>query len=708
MLTLAVVRHRLARIIVVAATVLIAALVALFTLRPDTPPTYFVAYLGRYANPDFDRLHEVALRDYIDALNDEIINYRLELRFHDTKNDPSRAQAIYRDVIAPDPRYLCAIDNTWGKDLRVSRVAIKDQCIPVISTNADSLGIDYGHNVVFVGGDDHLPRELVTYLSEVLQPPDLLFITEAKYDLTARFRHFLAESKLSIETLEVPDHRHSTVDEERLFAEIRSALNGRRDRTILLNVHADWGTRILQFLGSECFGATILGGPYITGAEQVESFGENRNENTLLMVTRSTDTASSRVFQDIRRFKHRHPEVLDGRWQSPLFVKRCVDAVEIMRAALLSQTQPTRAKFAGFLRGLRGATIRGRNDLYTFDDEMILAKEMTFEARRRGQVRSAPRQLNAKLEVIPNVSFGLDIINMGDIDPDNNSFYAEFYYWLRRPKTEDEKSASDGTEDDAKKQKHFIQFRNLRRADREITVLERDEDDYEYALHRVSGEFHATFDLRRFPLDTQELAIQVEMIDPFDAVRVSFDSKGFQESKKNIESFRLRSWRPTDYFMTVDNVVSTSVDGRHGPSATPFRKFKVLSVRLQVEREPLKPFITIILPLAMIGLAAVALLYVRNLAFDSIGEVCIGVFLTIVTYSIAYAEIKPASTDLTRADILFYMTFVISLATFLTILALNAIYPAERLRNMYETRVGRVRYVMTAIFLGILVALPLL
>lgn len=134
-----------------------------------------------------------------------------------------------------------------------------------------------------------------------------------------------------------------------------------------------------------------------------------------------------------------------------------------------------------------------------------------------------------------------------------------------------------------------------------------------------------------YPLDEQELTQELELANPFDNVRVAFDYAGFEKSRRNVENFDIPGWRVSDYYVTVDNV----------------------------------------------GIAALSLLFTRRTRFSAVGDVYTGIFLSIVTYSIAYAQLTPSANVLTKADLLFYLTFVVVLGVFLRFIVRNAIAREE-------------------------------
>ena len=89
----------------------------------------------------------------------------------------------------------------------------------------------------------------------------------------------------------------------------------------------------------------------------------------------------------------------------------------------------------------------------------------------------------------------------------------------------------------------------------------------------------------------------------------------------------------------------------------------------------------IILPLSLIGFVSIATLYIKDISFENLGEASVGTF-GIITFSIALSYVTPSSDYLTKADILFWMTFVVVLSSFMTIIVINARYRPEQLEGV--------------------------
>jgi hypothetical protein len=398
-------------------------------------------------------------------------------------------------------------------------------------------------------------------------------------------------------------------------------------------------------------------------------------------------------------FRRRYPDDFEDRFNAPLYVKRCLDATEIMWEALMQAAnhgqRPNspvvdRALFASYFRDhLVGKSVSGRYDLYSFDSEGRQIPEVSFVEYNRGVATSQWLQLNSRREIIPTVFFGIDLLDIGRLDPVNSRFRADFYYWVRAQSYDptaselalaafskdfpsvDASSPTDLSAIADQPLSDYIHFRNLSQKD-SSTQIDRSSDG-SYRLERVSGEFNVDFDLKRYPLDTQELTLDLELANPFDDVRVAFDYAAFNRGRRGIEIFDIPGWKLVDYYVTVDNVVSRALRGaRPGETQEP-KKYKTLTVRIVTQRKVQSALISVALPLCIIGIAALSLLFIRDIRFSQVGDVYVGVFLSIITYSIAFTQITPATGVMTRADYLFYLTFLVVLLVFLRFVILNAL-----------------------------------
>jgi hypothetical protein len=678
---------------IVAAVLLV--VLSVIVWRANRPQVLRIAYVGRDSDTTLDELHRIVLTKYVSELNARLTGVRFEVVPFDIKKNPARLRHFYRDKFAPDPRYVVAIDNTWGRDLEPSASTIRGLGLPVIAINADKRGADFGGHALFFGHSDNVPANMAAFVTRVLKKDTVTFIAEADYDLTNVFRRTFARSGISLEKefyVANADVAHD--DTLRLFGQLGAAARALDRKVIVLNLHGAWGARTLKFLDDHVHGATFVGGSYV--AAGMRNFRWSENGNQMLLLTDPNDALPERIFTEIRSLRDAHPDVFNSvDLNVPLYVKRCLDAVSVIEAVVRQPgSKVRRSDFVAFFRGLRGRTLETPYDLYSFDDALLLQNELTWERHVRGKIASYRSQLNRAGTVIPNVNFGIEVLDITNLNFSENTFDAELYYWF----TSD---SADRTPES------LIHFRNVRRETTDRLLNERHRGNTVYRLYRKSGTFAADFDLRDFPLDHQELVIGVDVINPSDSVRISFDYKSFAESRAGRGGLDIPAWNVRDTYVSVDNLITSSLRGDPAVDDGTAQKFKTLNVRVNVKRRFVPPFIGYVLPLVMIGAVAIALLFLHDISFGTIGDVSVGVFLSIVTYSISYATMKPESSVLTKADFLFYATFLTVLTVFLLLIVVNSGPDASDRDAPLAKRVRLLRYVLAVGYVVAIVAIPL-
>src|SRR6185312_4655901 len=157
--------------------------------------------------------------------------------------------------------------------------------------------------------------------------------------------------------------------------------------------------------------------------------------------------------------------------------------------------------------------------------------------------------------------------------------------------------------------------------------LEKTENGMIYKLYKVSGLFHQDYDLKQYPFDRQEICISMEVMNPVDKLKIAFDQSAFQQDSTFLEKFKVRAWEKEKYLLTVDNRISSTMRGDPESTEDELKKYQVFSFRLFVKRTLAGPFLEILMPLMLIGMVAIALLFIKDLSFGNIGEVSAGTFL---------------------------------------------------------------------------------
>lgn len=686
----------------IAVIVAVVALTAYFLIAPLITGrpyvTRYVAYIGRYSNHldsipierqpknPFDRMHETALRAYLATLNNELHGVRLELKPLDNQRDPHVSDSLYRNVIAPDSNIVLVVDNTWGEHLLPCAETIRENAIPVISMNADRNGADYGKGVLFIGNDDDTPRDISAFLGKALVADSVIFISETDYPLHDVYLNTFASE--GIQVVQQFNLAGKTAPSEagpdsvlnslsRYFA---SHLDANRI-PIVVNAHVKWGSRIIEFLDSALHDATVIGHVMMVDISRTANLGQNGNQ--IIVLTRPSDALSRKISNDLDAFRLTHPTDFESP-SAPFFIKRCSDVLEIIRgaSALLDSTDVTKNTFTTYLSGLRNSVAAGEQDIYRFDSN-LLVKDIYFTRYHNQRFYSFPVQLNSRRRIIPNLFFGVDILDIYDIDVNTNTFKSDFFYWVK----------VDTSHRDAEK---YIIFQNIQQnqSSREL-VIEKTDEDIVYRLYKVSGTFHHDFELRSFPMDQQEIAIKVEILDPADRLKISFDQSSLDQDKKIFERFNVRAWNKLKYYVTIDNRIASTMRGDPDNSEGELTVFKNFAFRLLVRRKFGGPFLEIILPLTLIGFVSIALLYVKDISFENLGEVSVGTFLGVITFSIALSYVTPNSDYLTKADLLFWLTFMVVLMSFMTIIVVNSRF---RLHELEGVSIRPIRHILSILY----------
>jgi len=646
-----------------------------------------IAYIGRYTTHNdttpvaqrklspFDLMHETVLKDQLKTLGDSL-GVRISLRTFDNGRDPRISDSIYR-LISQDTTIDLVVDNTWGEHLIPSASLIRQHAIPLLSINADRGSAEFGESALFLGNDDIVPENIATYLRDVLKYDRVVFLGEEDYPLHVGFIDNLAGHGIEIHKLCTLNLSDTTTIQRAIDSVVAFYVSHPKDRQIplLLNVHNAVGDRVLAAVESRLDSITIVGGAYVASLAALQRLGRVRSGagHRLIIMGRPTDAVSRTIALDLDRYRQEQPDVF-GSPSAPFFLARCVAVAELVGALLKDsalRTMPIRSLVARKIHSFEDASVVGASDLYEFDSAGNLLTDVYFtlyqEDRRGGDFRSLPIQINRQRQQIPDLQFGLDIQNIHDIDVDNNTFKADFFYWVN-------------VDTAFRKAEEELVFRNLIESENAPTrVMEKIDGSTLYRLYKVSGTFGHQYVLRDYPTDQQELVISLEVLSPSDRLRISFDKGSIDIDPATLERFRVSAWRKQKYYVTVDNRVSTTMRGnpelRGGKPAV----FKTIAFRLMVKRKLLGPFLEIVLPLSLIGFVAIALLYVNDISFSNLGDVIVGTFLGIITFSIVLSAITPSSDYLTRADILFWTTFIVVLTSFMTVIIVNARHKAHEL-----------------------------
>lgn len=654
--------------------------------HPENPPNAFNVAI------------EKALRFYLKQKSKEFPNLELKLKVFDNQKLASKSKQFYESDIAKDSSIIAVVDFAWGSHLKEAAPAIKANGIPVVTINPDHNNMDFGKNALFVYNDDEMARDLSAFVDNLgIETVD--FISECDYGLHEAFLTELSSRNITIrDTMTFrSDSIHDPKDYEDIITQIESRYrNSPSDKTIniIMSSHSIHGDTILRYIDANFKNIRVVGPVFITTFGEGSGFGVDNN-NEIIVIDKPMDALSKKLTKDLQKLKVKYPDIFNVD-KAPLFVKRSYDAASLIEQAIIANPDSlpvNRQMMKNFINSCPGKTIIDKEDMFHFDENNSLIKDLTFTTLKNDKVFSYKRQMNSKRENVPNLFFGMEVQDIFDMDVSSNSFSADFYYWVKMD------TADAGTED-------FISFQNMKQSESTVEqVIEERAGDVLYKLYRVSGKFFVEYQLAEFPMDKQEIDIIIEILRPVDEVKISFDKSSFELDPTLLDRFKVPGWKKTGYFITVNNHITKSLRGDPKHTSGEFNKFKTLSFSLDVERNFLSGFLEIILPLAMISFISIGLLYTKDLSFSTMGEVSVGTFLGIIAFSISLSDMTPSSNYLTKADLLFWLSFGINFTSFMVIIFLNSMHKEKILKDY---RIPKLRMALTIAYPILVVAILLL
>ncbi len=693
--------------------ILFSALAILFILvgsfliyRTLSVRTYYIVYVGKYQNrAQIDRLSEAAIRDYLAALNAKVSAVKFELKVfklsdhQDKSSDHQDMKEIYAEFASKEDTIL-VLDNTWGGDLGSVPDLITQNNIPVISLNANKAGGNFGKNVVFLGADDRTAEKIVNFSTQILKSKHLIFITEKNYPLKENFDTNLDKVQVNVPKIEIDSDTVNDDEKSIIFAKLDAALNTPENSdvddknnhnypAIVMNSHWAWGNEILKHIEEKYTNVKVVGASSIFSSSSYriqESLEEEKNPrrfdqdskgNSLILFTRPSDAVPDEINRELQKIRLEHPDIPDS-VNDKLFIQRCRHAISLLEKVIYKEPQKkdgagnnltnnrlniARSDFTDFFANrLSGKeTLVHSNRLLKFDDDLLMDDERTFEIFTRNNSFSYPKQFDSKGRVIQNVNFGFRLGNITKIDTIGRTFHADFFYRLRYAKE---------NEGNTNPPQHivFLNETTPSPTSQEIASEEIPEFGMVSRLYKKSGDFSMDADFTKYPFDEQALKIEIESYNLTDGPQVSLDRDSIDKNKNtrdiNVDEWNLKS---SDISSSTENVVLTSFLGNPIDTNKP-QNSKNLSIRMKISRAFPGTALILMLPLFIIGIITLCLLFIKDVTFQNVGGMTIVTFLSLVTYSAAFAQNTPKTDRVTPASIFFYLTFAIVLGVFIRML----------------------------------------
>lgn len=649
-------------------------------------PVKYIAFVGKFTDYEAAVKHqsphnvviEKILKYYLEEFNNDKFPFRIELKVFDNQKNADTSRKIY-EQIAHDEEIMAVVDFTWGAHIKNCADLIKEHGIPVITINPDHNSLDFGGNALFMYNDDEIPFNMAAFIKKAEGLDEVDFIGEKDYPLHQVFLNVLEENDVSVRdtllfegaSIRNPKDYGPVI---RLIDNVYQQKKSMERKHIVFCLHNTIGDSLVSYIDQTYRNMTIIGPTFITNLTADGDYGVG-NGNEMVIISRPKDAISKKLTKDLQKLREQHV-VVDTLPSIEVFMKRGFDAVQIIKHAVQSNNGKStidRDYFRKYINSLAGEKVIGDQDLYVFNEYYASIRELTFGKIENGRMNTHRLQLNERQEVIPNLFFGIEIQDIFDLNVNENSFSADFYYWVKVDTADREVES-------------YISFQNMKQSESERElVIEEIAGDILYRLYRVSGKFFVDYDLRNFPMDHQEIDIIIEILRPIDEVKISFDKESLVADKSVLEKFKVPGWDKLGYFITVNNMMTSSLRGDPKHKSGEMRKFKTFSFSLNVKRRSLSGFLEIILPLTVMSLISIGLLYTKDLSFMTMGEVSVGTFIGIIAFSISLSETTPDTSYLTKADLLFWLSFVVNFIGFMLVIVLNSIYDEITIKRINLT-----------------------
>ena len=603
-------------------------------------PVKKIAFIGRYddlegnsgSNEWYDTFVANSLQAYLRTLNERGYPVRYSLEVFNIHHDPSRADSVYR-LVARDNDFVLVLDNSWGHDMVGGRQTIIENNIPVISINAYKGDNDYGPQSLFLLDYEKDIYYISAFAKEILEVDSVDFISE---DDVVFHQHFLDSfEEFDLTPVSITTYTGQQNINDKDSAELFSRLykhfveDGNTDnRVVLYNAHFMWGNALVEFLNDHLTNSKFMS----WSVPQNEYIDALKNGNEVIMHHKSRYAVSEPVYLEYRKLLANQPEYFtwDGAASIMEDLRNAIDILGNYTEQFDKPEQINKQSLADYFIKISGQATIGDNDIFRFNDKGALIREKTFTVYSQGgNISYYPFQLNDTFEVVPSLNLGIDLQTIYDIDLNTNSFKADFEFWL----------TGDSMQFSADQ---FIRIKNLHRDESVVDLLtERYENGKFLKRYSVSGKFYTTYKAASYPFDVQELNVEIELLNPTDELRITIDPVTFEE---RIDDIKINGWKSYDYYVTVrNNIFKDFLTDRKM-----FNKNEIINIHFYTQRNIWGSVLQIILPLFFIGTISIGILYVRSLSFSDLGEVIVGLFLSIVAFSISLAQLTPKFDDLQK------------------------------------------------------------
>ncbi|MBI5431859.1 MAG: hypothetical protein HZA52_03400 [Planctomycetes bacterium] len=481
---------------------------------------------------------------------------------------------------------------------------------------------------------------------------------------------------------------------QRVRAELSRIYPSPRDQNrklIVLQSHAPWGSQLLQWLDTSFEYATFIAYQSVLSSDRAVAFRPDSTNELLLLGQSSTAVAENLVtLRDRMRLVDN--ELFRPENGDLFYMRRAVVAADLLlasversRVASTDNSELLARRMSSEFGEFRARALATRIGVVHIDANGVEYGNNHIVFRRGEWAASYPRQLSPSGRLIPNLQIRFSDVRISSVDIRRDAFFADFTVSLRgdaqlikslhtRRGSQVDSVADTSMEVDDPLARVFAigdvadesSFSQRLVSTRELGRLA----EYDYAVsglfrtERVAGFW--------FPFDEHRVAVRLKLQVPDDSIVLSAD----RADAENFTAFSTRSingWRVTSAAMAIDSSVPDRSRIPHDSTYTGERQFGILSLVVQVQRQPWGALMLVFLPLALILLASSAILFIRvhrtgsgtpefwQEAIDQLNapetlktqsELSLGCVLAAITYLISYSTVIPRMEEPMYTDVL--------------------------------------------------------
>jgi ABC-type branched-subunit amino acid transport system substrate-binding protein len=658
---------------------------------------------------------------------------RVSLEVHDDRSDDATARALAERIVAgPTVAVIGPVFSTATLASGPIYAAAGLVALPPTATSDAITQNATTFRVIFKNSDQG--EMLAHYLARVLgRRSASVVVVQSGYGSTLREGFETTAARLGIDARFHPLARDADAG---AFDALAATLGQARERAVVLLTLDPEGAQLLTrlrrgghpgpFLGGDAFGDEAFSRLFAAEPEERARPG-HFSEGLYALAPVILDSANAETLAFARRFRARFGH--DPVWQSVAGYDAARLALIAIRQANAEGAHTTAAQRAGVQRFLLSLNEPSRAQPgllgpFWFDQARARQQAIRVGRFRGAQFESAPLQVVAvsapdAAELADGAVFelsagrygrlqrvvhtGVYINEIQRVDVPRSTFGADLYLWLRFARDAGPRAA-DPTD---------ILFPTMLGAGFDPTrPSERRErpDGTQYWLWRVQGEFRNDFELRRYPFDSQTLAL------PFFNARAANDrivyvidragmprGEGSQDAARPITSpdaFRnISQWAFIGAAERRENLVTRSLLGDLDRTAAEgTRELSGFLVTVEIERQSLNALTKVLLPLLVMSLITFAsLFFPAALVKEKVTVAITGALSGAVLLGAVHGQLGSIGYTVT-AEYVFYVAFILALLCIVSVLGVERLRAAGRAAAAHRLELlTRVTYAAAAL-----------